>query len=122
MITAVVGAGGKTSLIRQLAAEARAAGRSVLVTTTTHMFIEEDTLCAEYIQSLLEGKPLENMPQRMADLKNTSGAKFFDPNMQSVFPKRDFELCVQLDTVPFVLRLTRDEESGLGCMERVDVL
>lgn len=84
--------------------------------------IEEDTLCAEYIQSLLEGKPLENMPERMADLKNTSGAKFFDPNMQNVFPKRDFELCIQLDTVPFVLRLTQDAESGLGCMERVDVL
>ena len=58
----------------------------------------------------------------MADLKNTSGAKFFDPETQQVFPRRDFELCVKLDTVPFVLRLTRDEESGLGCMERVDVL
>lgn len=84
--------------------------------------IEEDTLCAEYIQSLLEGKPLENMEARMADLKNTSGAKFFDPEKQSVFPRRDFELCIQLDSVPFVLRLTKDAESGLGCMERVDVL
>lgn len=84
--------------------------------------IEEDTLCAEYIKSLLEGNPLENMQERMADLKNTSGAKFFDPEMQNVFPQRDFELCVQLDTVPFVLRLNRDPESGLGCMERVDML
>ena len=84
--------------------------------------IEEDTLCAEYIQSLLEGEPLENMQERMAELKHTSGAKFFDPAQQSVFPQRDFELCVRLDTVPFVLRLTRDEESGLGCMERIDVL
>ena len=84
--------------------------------------IEEDTLCAEYIKSLLEGKPLDNMESRMADLKNTSGAKFFDPAAQHVFPRRDFELCIKLDTVPFVLRLTRDEESGLGCMERVDVL
>ena len=83
--------------------------------------IEEDTLCAEYIQSLLEGKPLENMQERMADLKNTSGAKFFDPAQQKVFPQRDFELCVQLNSVPFVLRLTRDPGSGLGCMERVDV-
>jgi hypothetical protein len=39
-----------------------------------------------------------------------------------VFPQQDFQLCVQLDTVPFVLRLTRDPESGLGCMERIDVL
>ena len=84
--------------------------------------IEEDTLCAEYIRSLLEGEPLDNMEARMADLKNTSGAKFFAPETLHVFPQRDFELCVKLDTVPFVLRLTRDEESGLGCMERIDVL
>jgi len=84
--------------------------------------IEEDTLCAEYIKSLLEEKPLTDMEARMDDLRFTSGAKFFDPEKQNVFPKRDFELCVQLDTVPFVLRLRQDEESGLGCMERVDVL
>lgn len=83
--------------------------------------IEEDTLCAEYIKSLLEGKPLEDMARRIEDLKYTSGAKFFDPAQQNVFPQRDFALCVQLDTVPFVLRLRQDPESGLGCMERVDV-
>ena len=37
MVTAVVGAGGKTTLIHALTARHRAAGRSVLVTTTTHM-------------------------------------------------------------------------------------
>ena len=37
MVTAVVGAGGKTTLIHALAARHRAAGRRVLVTTTTHM-------------------------------------------------------------------------------------
>ena len=36
-VVAVAGAGGKTTLIYKLAAEARAAGLSVLVTTTTHM-------------------------------------------------------------------------------------
>ncbi len=82
---------------------------------------EEDNLCAEYIKSLLEGNPLPDMKARMADLKNTSGAKFFDPAQQSVFPERDFHLCLELDTVPFVLRQTIDPESGLGCMERVDV-
>jgi len=34
---AVAGAGGKTTLIYRVAAEARAAGLRVLVTTTTHM-------------------------------------------------------------------------------------
>ena len=36
-VVAVVGAGGKTTLIYSLAAEARSAGLRVLVTTTTHM-------------------------------------------------------------------------------------
>ena len=36
-VAALVGAGGKTTLLFRLADEARAAGRRVLVTTTTHM-------------------------------------------------------------------------------------
>ena len=47
MITAVVGSGGKTSLIKELAQTYRAQGKSVFVTTTTHMFLEEDTLCTD---------------------------------------------------------------------------
>ena len=44
MVTAVVGAGGKTTLIRELSARFRAQGKRVLVTTSTHMFREPDTL------------------------------------------------------------------------------
>ena len=44
MVTAVVGAGGKTTLIHALAARYRAQGRSVFVTTSTHMYAEADTL------------------------------------------------------------------------------
>ena len=47
MIIAVVGSGGKTTLIQKLAAQYRAAGKIVLVTTTTHMFIEEGTLLTD---------------------------------------------------------------------------
>ena len=57
MIQAFVGAGGKTSLIRKLARKYRAEGKKVFVTTTTHMFIEEDTILsddAEEIISILE--------------------------------------------------------------------
>lgn len=81
---------------------------------------EEDNLCAEYIKSLLEDTPLPDIYEQMADLKNTSGAKFFDPSQQSVFPRRDFEMCIELNTVPFVLRLKKDP-GGLDYMERVDV-
>ena len=44
MVTAVVGAGGKTTLIRELSARYRAQGKRVLVTTSTHMFRERYTL------------------------------------------------------------------------------
>lgn len=47
MIIAVVGSGGKTTLIKKLASRYRSEGKSVLITTTTHMFIEEDTLLTD---------------------------------------------------------------------------
>ena len=47
MIIAVVGSGGKTTLIKSLAKQYRAEGKKVLVTTSTHMFIEEDTLLTD---------------------------------------------------------------------------
>lgn len=47
MIIAVVGSGGKTTRIKKLASEFRGEGKNVFVTTTTHMFIEEDTLLTD---------------------------------------------------------------------------
>ena len=47
MIIAVAGSGGKTTLIKKLAERYRSEGKTVLVTTTTHMFIEEDTLLTD---------------------------------------------------------------------------
>ncbi|MBR4864883.1 MAG: 2-phosphosulfolactate phosphatase [Oscillospiraceae bacterium] len=82
---------------------------------------DEDNLCADYIKSLLENKPLEDIHERMAALKYTSGAKFFDPERQHIFPQRDFELCTNLNSVPFVLRLKK-EDDGLNYMERIDIL
>lgn len=68
MIQAVVGSGGKTTLIHRLAAEARAQGKKVLVTTTTHMRIEPDTLLsgetAPILQALEEkGYAMAGLPQ-----------------------------------------------------------
>ena len=82
--------------------------------------IEEDTLCAEYIQSLLEGKELPNLQERITDLRNTSGAKFFDPSHPE-FPERDFHLSVELDSCNFVLRLKKNPD-GLDYMERIDII
>ena len=53
MIIAVVGSGGKTTLIKKLAARYRSQGRTVFVTTTTHMFIEEDTLLTDDADTII---------------------------------------------------------------------
>ena len=47
MIISVVGSGGKTTLIKKLAARYRSEGKTVLITTTTHMLIEKDTLLTD---------------------------------------------------------------------------
>lgn len=82
---------------------------------------DEDTLCAEYIKSRLEGKPLEDIEERIEALKLTSGAQFFKPELSSVFPEKDFELCTRINSFPFVLRLKKDENGGPSYMERVDI-
>ena len=47
MIISVVGSGGKTTLIKKLAAQYRNEGKTVFVTTTTHMFVEADTVLTD---------------------------------------------------------------------------
>lgn len=78
---------------------------------------DEDTLCAEYIKSLLEDAPLPDLQARIARLAQTDGAKFFDPAQQTVFPEEDFHIAVEADICPFVLRY----DKAAGQMERVDV-
>lgn len=53
MIIAVVGSGGKTTLIKKLASQYLSAGKTVFVTTTTHMFIEEDTLLTDNADTII---------------------------------------------------------------------
>ena len=53
MMIAVVGSGGKTTLIKRLAEQYRREGKTVLVTTSTHMFIEEYTLLTDNAQEII---------------------------------------------------------------------
>lgn len=69
MITAVVGAGGKTSLIHAMADSYRREGKKVFVATTTHMFIEPDTLLTDDIETILHqlnstGYAMAGLPDR----------------------------------------------------------
>lgn len=79
--------------------------------------IEEDTLCAEYIQSLLIGDPIDVRAQ-IPMLRATSGAKFFDPEKQQVFPEEDFWLSTEVDRFDFVLRIEPDE-TGMQCTKLI---
>lgn len=82
MITCVVGSGGKTTLIHKMANTFRNEGKRVLVTTTTHMCIEPDTLVtddANQIIASLEkngyafvGTACEDS-NKIADCSNISG-------------------------------------------------
>ena len=82
---------------------------------------DEDELCGAYIKSLLEDAPLPDLEARIAQLKYTDGAKFFEEKRQAVFPERDFHLCTAVNSCNFILRLKKDPETGLDYMERVDI-
>ena len=53
MIISVVGSGGKTTLIKKLAELYRSQEKTVFVTTTTHMLIEEDTLLTDDADTII---------------------------------------------------------------------
>ena len=53
-IIAVVGAGGKTTYIRNRAREHLAQGKKVFVTTTTHMMKETDTLVSDNADEIIK--------------------------------------------------------------------
>lgn len=80
---------------------------------------EEDTLCAEYIKSLLEDAPID-LTNRIEGLKTTRGKKFFDPARQSVFPESDFHYCVDVDKFDFVLRVEKNAD-GLMAVKKIPV-
>lgn len=79
----------------------------------------EDTLCAEYIKSLLEGKN-PNLDKEIEDLKNIAGKRFFDSNLQEIFPKRDFYLSTELNKFNFVLKVEKDDD-GLNYVRKIEV-
>ena len=54
MIRAVVGAGGKTSLIRKMAEESQKQGRKVLICTTTHMYKEAGCIVGDFAEPIIE--------------------------------------------------------------------
>ena len=90
MIIAVVGSGGKTTLIKMLAEQYRTEGKTVLVTTTTHMFIEADTLLTDDADTIL--RALEESGYAMAGIP--AGIKF-----RALSPETFRTVCKHTDVV-----------------------
>lgn len=90
MIRAIVGAGGKTSLIKKLAAEYISEGKKVFVTTSTKMFIEDDTLLTDDVSRIIEH--LESQGYAMAGIPD--GIKIKELSQQTYM-----EVCYAADEV-----------------------
>ncbi|MGI5988713.1 MAG: 2-phosphosulfolactate phosphatase [Lachnospiraceae bacterium] len=62
--------------------------------------VDEDRICAEYIEAKVLGKPfdMEEAKRRLS----AAGAQFFDP-AQAQYPEPDFGLCTKFGIFPFVI-------------------
>lgn len=90
MIHAIVGAGGKTSLIKMLANQYRKEGKKVFVTTSTHMYIEKDTILSDDADVVL--KELEEKNYVMAGVPH--GEKISPLSMETYL-----KICEAVDEV-----------------------
>ena len=78
MIIAFVGSGGKTTLLKKMAADFRKERKTVFVTTTTHMFIEPETLLTDDPQEII--RELELHGYAMAGIAEGEKIKALFPN------------------------------------------
>lgn len=70
---------------------------------------EEDNLCAYYMNELLNGNEDISITKEIRRLKITSGAKFFNKELNEIFPEKDFYLSTEVDKFNFVLKVEKDE-------------
>ena len=78
--------------------------------------VDEDTFFAEYIRDSLEGKIIDF--QNIKDkLEKGSGARFFAPSKQKWAPKEDFNLCLDLNRFPFVLKI--EQQNGRNYLKKI---
>jgi probable selenium-dependent hydroxylase accessory protein YqeC len=99
-VVAVAGAGGKTTLVYRLAAEARARGMRVLVTTTTHMgILPEVTTGPVFVEA--DGDPQPALHQALAGggLATLLGRRVRPDKLEGVAPQRVDELARVADLV-----------------------
>lgn len=80
---------------------------------------EEDLICAEMIAASLKNESF--IPgNRIPDLQNSSGSRFFNPVNIEFSPPTDFFLCTMVNKFGFVLKATRRFDGNVDLM-RIDV-
>lgn len=79
----------------------------------------EDELCAEYLVSMLEGKEMPDLEEKIAALRERGGEHFFNPDCQEIFPEEDFWMCIRHDQFPFVIRMEKDELGYIAVKENI---
>ncbi|NLH62963.1 MAG: 2-phosphosulfolactate phosphatase [Erysipelotrichaceae bacterium] len=80
---------------------------------------EEDELCALYLKSLLEEKPLRDLKEQLNALRYSEGKKFFDPAQQEAFPQADFAMCTAADQFDFAIEAEKKDDMAVCCKRRV---
>lgn len=79
---------------------------------------EEDTACACYLQQLLRGRSPDPYAVRPSLVDSPEYRKFDDPG-QPHFHPRDRDIALAVDTVPFAIRVDRDNGLLIGRKEPV---
>ena len=80
---------------------------------------DEDDLCAEYFQMLLNGQPFDEASIVETLRESPFSERFFDPD-KPWCPSSDFDLCLDVNRFSFALLSTRDESGNLN-LEKIDV-
>lgn len=70
----------------------------------------EDTFCGEYIKAMLSGTEIDVAENLKYIRHHKEGRKFFDPELQEVFPAKDFEMCTAINRFDMVLRVNKAAE------------
>jgi 2-phosphosulfolactate phosphatase len=77
---------------------------------------EEDLLCAEIISKMLNDQPVD-YEEKISELRNSSGRRFFIPDNIYFSPPTDFFLCTILNKFNFVLRAERRYDGNIDLMK-----
>lgn len=109
MIRAFVGAGGKTAFIKRYAQAYRNQGKKVFVTTSTHMYIEEDTLLTDDAETIIQ--ELEKHHYAMAGIKEGEKIRSLSPDTYEKVCQYADEVLVEADgSKHFPLKYPNEKE------------